>query len=122
MTWASIPDYEGLYEVSDEGEVRSVDRTIIRKGDVEVNLKGRLLRPGKDKFGYLMVTLSSGGVTLSKSVHALVAEAFLGERPKNYDVRHLNDNITDNRAVNLEYRPRSETVANQWITRRRTHE
>ena len=122
MTWLPVPEYEGFYEVSDEGEVRSVDRTIIRKGDVEVNLKGRTLRPGTDKFGYLMVTLSVGSSTLSKSVHTLVALAFLGERPKNYDVRHLNENITDNRASNLEYRPRSETVANQWINRRRTHE
>lgn len=108
--WRAVPGYEGLYEVSDLGRVRSCDRTIMQRskhGTMHPHpIKGRILRPGASgNFGHRTVALGRGN---SKMVHALVAAAFVGPRPVGLDVCHKNSDGGDNRASNLYYGTRSD--------------
>jgi hypothetical protein len=79
--WKSVVNYEGLYEVSDWGNVRSVDRTYKGRnqyGAVFVAHKhGKLLKPCYDKDGYCIVSLSKEGEHSNKKIHRLVAEAWI---------------------------------------------
>ncbi|WP_299315526.1 NUMOD4 motif-containing HNH endonuclease [uncultured Halomonas sp.] len=108
--WRDVPGYEGRYEVSDKGRVRSRDRQVeatTRQGTTYYSRRrGRLLRPGRmNAFGHLSVAIGKGN---SRTVHSLVMEAFIGPRPDGFDIRHLNGDGSDNRLVNLEYGSRSE--------------
>ena len=86
--WRDIPGYEGIYQVSNLGNVRSLDRTLECKNGRIIKLKGKLLKQG-NKNGYRFVNLCYGH---SVSVHVLVAQAFLGDRPDKMDVCHINGN------------------------------
>lgn len=96
--WRDVPGYEGCYQVSSFGRVRSLDRTD-NKG---ARRSGRILRPGID-LGYYFVHLSKDGNKQVRRVHALVAAAFLGERPEGYSVNHIDAVRTHNHVGNLEY-------------------
>lgn len=103
-TWMPVRGWEDSYEVSDLGNVRSLPRTISRSDGSTRRLKGRTLKPGRQKSGrdrYLRVGLCRGGKLHMEKVHHLVATAFHGEREDGMVCRHLNDVPSDNRAVNL---------------------
>lgn len=109
-TWKDIPGYEGRYQVSDEGRVRSLDRPIrvVCHGVEAVRIaKGKLLRPGRNKSGHVTVAIGKGN---SRQVHQLVLEAFVSPRPAGCEVLHLNHNPADNRLENLRYGTRSENL------------
>ncbi len=91
--WRPVPGYEGLYEVSDQGRVRSLPRE---------RTAGRILKPNRSNTGYLTVNLYKGG-DHTVTVHSLVAAAFIGTRPAGMQVRHLNGDRLDPRRVNLAY-------------------
>lgn len=108
--WKDIPGYEGRYQASDAGRVRSVDRHVRlvtpQAGETRRLALGKVLKPGKSgPYGHRTVALGRGN---SQSVHALVALAFLGPRPSGYDVAHLNGDGSDNRLANLAYVTRRE--------------
>lgn len=99
-TWKDIPGFEGSYQVSDLGNVRSLSRQVrtIAHGVEAVRvMSGKVLRSG-DCRGYRIVNLAGKGTI---AVHRLVALAFLPNR--NESVNHINGNKTDNRAINLEW-------------------
>jgi hypothetical protein len=104
--WLPIPRYKGLYEVSDFGRVRSVPR-ITRDGR---SIRGRLLRLGRHKHGYLTVNLWRDNRYVTRTVHSLVAEAFLGPRPPGLEVRHLDGDPPNCRLSNLIYGTREENM------------
>ena len=107
--WRDIKDVPG-YQVSDHGNVRTLDRNILGKdGRVEYH-PGKQLKPQRLKNGYLEVYICADGKRIHRTIHNLVAGAFLGDRPKGYDVMHKNGVRTDNRAENLEYGTRSENL------------
>ena len=110
-TWKPVPGYEGLYEVSDQGRVRSLDRHCPgRDGRSELH-RGRLLTPWAQKRGrYLTVSIRGGGANRKRTVHSLVAEAFFGPRPPGMDVMHLDGNRQNNAAANLRYGTRKENL------------
>ena len=91
--WLPVKDYEGHYEVSDLGRVRSVKFN-----------KCKILKKGYGISKYEIVKLSKNCVLKSKAVHQLVAIAFLGHTPcgHNLVVNHINFNRQDNRVCNLE--------------------
>jgi hypothetical protein len=95
--WKSIPGYEGCYEISDQGQVRSFQRYP----------QGRILRPGRMPSGHLSVALGRGN---SQCVHKLVLLAFVGVAPDKHECRHLNGNPADNRLENLCWGTRSENI------------
>lgn len=100
--WKDIPEYEGYYQASNCGRIKSVDRIIIYKSGASRFFRGKILKPSRDSDGYKIVSLwKSGGLTLK--VHSLVALSFMGERPVNLQVRHLNGKKIDNRLINLKY-------------------
>lgn len=107
--WRPVVGYEGLYEVSDHGRVRSLDRTIQHPLGMK-RLKGRLMRPSLNRMGYPTVGLSRSGGLRLRRVHQLVAEAFIGPRPQGQMVRHYNDIKTDNHVSNLRYGTYSDNL------------
>lgn len=98
--WKDIKGYEGKYQVSNLGRVRSLDR-LDRSG---AKTKGKILNPKANKSGYVRVHLADGNGYNRESVHRLVAEAFV-ERKAETDnvVNHLDNNPSNNRADNLEW-------------------
>lgn len=115
--WRPCVGFEGFYEVSNLGNVRSVDHfaketvdTLGRKMPPR-KMKGRIIRPRKHKFGYWIVTLSANNHRYTRTVHKLVAEAFYGLREnKDIVIRHLNGNCEDNRVENLRYGTQKENM------------
>jgi hypothetical protein len=103
-TWRAVVGFERLYEVSDLGRVRSLDR-VVQTGRGERKYKGRLLKRIKHNSGKgrSLVGLSRRGEQRLHLVAHLVADAFLGPRPPGTVLRHLNDDPGDDRAENLMY-------------------
>lgn len=100
--WKAVSDYEGSYEVSDQGRVRSLDRIVFR-GDHKILRHGKILKPNQDKDGYLQIALFKNGVKKAKKVHRLVAFSFNKNVENKKQVNHLNLDKADNRSSNLEW-------------------
>lgn len=101
--WIDVKDFIGLYQVSNRGRVRSLDK-YVKCGYGRVRLfPGRILRPAKDKGGYLQVTLCKEGKTTRCYIHRLVADAFLPNPENLPEVNHINEDKTDNCVENLEW-------------------
>lgn len=115
--WKNIVGYEGLYEVSNFGRVRSLDRTVIRKNGVIYSGKGKILNQYQATNGYMQVYLYKQGVRKSQLVHRLVMVSFIGVL-ENKEVNHINEIKTDNRLVNLEYVTRSENRIHNNLAKR----
>ena len=98
-TWKDVVGYEGLYKVSDEGRIYSVERKDSRGN----RCGGRILKPRYYKDGYLRVTLCKNGKSKTKKVHRLVAGAFI-PNPKGFlEVNHKDENKSNNESSNLEW-------------------
>ena len=101
--WRPIEGYEGLYEVSSYGRVRSLDRYVKTCYEAYKLQKGKILNPGKDKDGYLQVSLHCNGKQHQRKIHRLVAQAFI----ENFDnlpmINHKDEDKTNNRVDNLEW-------------------
>lgn len=99
--WLPVVGFEGAYEVSDQGRVRSLDRWITCSNGVDKHLRGRVLRPGPRPSGHLTVALTNHQ---SCNVHTLVLEAFVGQRPTPmHEARHLDGHEQNNNLSNLEW-------------------
>lgn len=100
--WKDIHNFEGLYLISNLGNVKSIERYKRNNNGIQL-VRERLLALNPDKDGYLRVCLSKNGIHYAKSVHRLVAESFI-PNPNNLPVvNHKNENKQDNRAENLEW-------------------
>ncbi len=109
--WKAVPGFEGLYEVSDLGRVRSLDRVVpvrLVSGSGSRRVPGKVLSPGLDSAGYLSVSLGKGR---GYRVHHLVMAAFGGAPPEAGAQRlHCNGVKTDNRFVNLRFGSRADNM------------
>lgn len=101
-TWKDIPGYEGLYQVSDCGNVRSLARITMRADGKRLPVKGRVLKQQKS-FDYNFVTLYKGSGYWQEKTHRLVMLAFCGECPPTCEVHHIDGNGRNNNINNLEY-------------------
>ena len=101
--WKDIKGFEGYYQVSNLGRVKSLERTVKSKGNGMMVIKERILRPSLNGSGYPIVGLSKGSDHTSHIVHRLVAEAFIPNPDNLSDVNHINQDKTDNRAENLNW-------------------
>lgn len=117
--WRPIPGYEGYYDVSDQGFVRSLDRGR-RKGRV-------LVRRMTGKNGrYWTVRLTVNGVPVDRLIHRLVLEAFVGPAPEGQECRHLDGDCANAKLSNLQWGTRSENNLDKiehgtHINARKTH-
>lgn len=108
--WLPIPGYEGLYSVSDHGRVWSHGRKVMRKNGVPYNRKPAMLKPrGGQKYASVML-YGQDGNTVTRRVHRLVMEAFIGPCPPGLEVRHYDDNPRNNNIENLLYGDRSANM------------
>lgn len=102
--WLPVVGWEGRYEVSNLGRVRSLDRIIVAivQGQPQRRrVKGRILKPSHSSgYGYAQLQLEKGA---RRYIHTLVAEAFIGPRPEGMEVRHGPGGRLDNRVSNLSY-------------------
>ena len=102
--WKPIENYEGLYEVSNKGNVRSLDRDVqYKKTDFTMKIKGVDLKPNVLKKGYLQVGLSKNGKRKSMLVHRLVMNAFNPTTDENLQINHIDGNKENNEVSNLEW-------------------
>lgn len=102
--WRDIKGYEGLYQVSNLGRVRSLERVAIFKDGRNRVVKVKIVKPHKNKqTGYLQVSLSKNGIHKHFNIHRLVAEAFIPNPDNLPTVDHINRIRTDNRIENLRW-------------------
>lgn len=111
--WRDIPGYEGRYQASTLGRIRSVDRVITAKSSRRSksharHYKGMILSPGRVRTGHMYVVL--GNKSNGTPVHQLVAKTFLGNPPDGMEVLHANGDPADNRLENLRYGTRTENI------------
>lgn len=99
--WRSVVGHDG-YQVSNVGNVRSINRTVRGR-----RYKGKPLKPGIASNGYPTVAI---GKDNTKTVHSLVASAFIGPCPPGQEVRHKDGNRKNPRHSNLEYGTRTENI------------
>jgi hypothetical protein len=113
-TWVDIPGFDGRYQVSSLSRVRSVNIELIDANGRKRQWTGRVLRTAiGQKTGYEMVCLGSGSGT-TKSVHRLVANAFIENHKNKPCVNHINGIRTDNRIENLEWVTHSENELHSY--------
>ena len=109
--WKEIKGYEGFYEISNLGNVRSIDRIIKDKNGVRERFyKGVQINPLVGYGGYYVVQLRKNVKKGIFYVHRLVAEHFCGGEKEGLLVNHINENKLDNRAVNLEFVTKSQNT------------
>ena len=119
--WRTIRGWEGLYQASSDGRIRSLDHLCVfagRWGETKRLFKGNIVKQNVKKDGYRQVVLSKNGVYKTCKVHTLVADAFpeiCGERLPGYEVSHLDENPANNKAENLRWV--SHTANINWGTR-----
>lgn len=101
--WRSVVGYEGKYEVSDQGRVRSVDRLDSRGR----RRRGKVMSLRRTTRDHLSISLCADGVSRSFQVHHLVLTAFVGQRPSGSEACHWDDDGANNHLVNLRWDTRS---------------
>jgi len=110
--WKDIPDYEGLYQVSNLGRVRSLDRVIKGKSGCKRLKREKILKNSSNSKGYLFVCLCKDSNLKRYLVHRLVCLAFIGKSDKTVD--HLDENKQNNCLTNLEYVSMKENINRYW--------
>jgi len=109
-TWKDITGFEGCYQVSEDGDVRSVTRTVAFPQGGTRTWKSQPIAQEVDRDGYRRVYLKSGTKKKHRYVHRLVIAAFVGECPRGMEACHNNGDAGDNRLSNLRYGTKSENM------------
>ena len=104
MNWKDVPGYEGFYQVSDCGQVKSLSRTVIRKNGLQYYIKEKILKPriSNKGYGYYYVNLHKGDSQKSFFIHRLVMYTF-SHIDETMTVNHIDENKKNNHISNLEY-------------------
>lgn len=124
--WKNVRNYEKLYQVSNYGRIRSLDRKYKSKLKYqnEITKKGKILKPIITKNGYQCVNLSKNGKTKMFFLHKIIADCFLNKNDFKYedeqdkknavieklDINHKDENKSNNKVENLEYCTRKYNI------------
>lgn len=116
ITWRNIEGYNGHYQISTNGNVRSRDRFIAMANGRTRFYRGRTIKFAGKRAGYRFVLLSSGRKRKKHYLHRLVAEAFIPRTDPTLEVNHINGKKSDNRVENLEWVTHAENIAHAHRT------
>lgn len=114
--WRPIEGFEGRYEVSNDGKVRSLDIYVNCRGGKKRMCKGRTKPIRGNNRGYLTVSLCKDNITTRYLVHRLVAQAFVPNTYNKPQVNHIDGDHTNNRSDNLEWVTDNENKAHSSIS------
>ena len=114
--WKDIEGYEGCYQVSNEGNLRSLDRVVKGKNKINKTLKGRSLKSTVTAYGYKAVVFRKNGKKENFRTHRLVAQSFLNNVEKKPLINHIDGDKTNNVVSNLEWCTDSENMKHAFAT------
>ena len=109
--WKDIEGFEGIYQISNMGRVKSLERDYINQGRV-CRRKEHILKSDKALKNRAMVTLYNGDIKARKLVHRLVAEAFIPNPENKPEVDHIDTDMWNNNVDNLRWVTRIENIYN----------
>jgi len=112
-TWKSIPDYEGYYEISDRGRVRSLEREVKGKGGRTDKRCAKERKTFTTPLGYAIVLLSKEGVKRTFLLHRLIAKSFILNQKGLPEVDHIDRDKTNNTVENLRWVNRKGNLTNR---------
>lgn len=121
--WKDVVGYEGIYQVSNLGRIKSLDKRVNVSGFLKYPTtkirKGKILRQSKDKDGYLKVVLFKGVEKKHLRVHRIVAMTFIPNPENKKTVDHKNTIVDDNRVENLQWFTHRQQFFDNEITKER---
>jgi hypothetical protein len=109
--WKDIKDYEGHYQVSNLGNIKSLQRV----DSIGRNVNEKVLKFKINRYGYYNVELYNRGKSKTLKVHRLVANAFLEKDNKRLEVNHIDGDKSNNSVNNLEWCNRSENIRHSYL-------
>lgn len=113
--WKDIPGYEGIYQVSNTGKVKSLERFVKNSGRSGRLYKERILKPNPNKWGYLSVVLQKEGKRKDWKIHRLVLSIFNPvENWEELEVNHIDGDKENNNLKNLEWATKSENQRHRY--------
>lgn len=112
--WRDIEGYEGIFQISNLGRVKALERIRYDKNNVAYRVREKILSQTLDAYGYPVVGMSVNGVSRAKTVHRLMAKAFIPNPENKRCVDHINGIRNDNRLENLRWATHSENAMNKF--------
>ena len=113
IEWRDIPGYEGRYQISSDGQVKSLYRRVVDRNGGTRTIRERILAPKKCGYGYLAGAMRPEGTKRFKNyyIHRLVAISFLGPAQSGFEVNHKDEDKENNDVSNLEWIPKKENLS-----------
>lgn len=116
--WKPIKGFEGLYEISNTGLVKSLRREVPNNGGISI-VKEKILKPQKEKNGYLRIGLNKRNKKYMFLIHRLIAESFIPNVNNYAEINHKDGNKSNNNVDNLEWCSRSYNIKHSYINKLR---
>lgn len=112
--WRDIKGFEGLYQISNLGRLKSVQRIILRGNGRPITINERIRKSKVQDVGYLKTSLCKDGIHSSHRIHRLIAEAFIENPAQKRTINHKDGDKLNNSIDNLEWATHSENNQHAW--------